>query len=72
MSFLSLVSFTSGRIDTIIIFVFIPNIIFAIIYGIYGNRWREKVLLDRGFEHITTVEANTEEGALAKMHKEHS
>lgn len=36
-----------------------------IIAGVYGNSWREKNLVSRGFEHVDAVTAANPDGALA-------
>ncbi|MFO7818273.1 MAG: DUF2628 domain-containing protein [Pseudomonadota bacterium] len=33
--------------------------------GINGNRWREKHLSNRGYDHVDTVSASNPEGAIA-------
>ncbi|EWH03571.1 hypothetical protein Q427_02585 [Halomonas sp. BC04] len=33
--------------------------------AINGNRWREKSLIDRGYDHVNTVSASNPEGAVA-------
>lgn len=46
----------------------ITNIISLLVYvvfGVYGNRWREKHLLTRGFKHVDTLTAANPAGAVA-------
>lgn len=46
----------------------ITNIISLLVYvvfGVYGNRWREKHLLTRGFKHVETLTAANPAGAVA-------
>ncbi|MGL5500736.1 MAG: DUF2628 domain-containing protein [Plesiomonas shigelloides] len=45
----------------------ITNIISLLVYvvfGVYGNRWREKHLLTRGFKHVETLTAANPAGAV--------
>jgi len=35
-------------------------------YGKYGHIWREEKLISNGFEHVATLEAETENGAIAE------
>lgn len=44
---------------------YLGNFIIAIVFGINGNRWREKNLLSRGFDFRNTVTAANQEGAIA-------
>lgn len=48
----------------------ILSFIMAIVFGINGNRWREKNLLSRGFEHKDTLNADNPEAAIALWIKE--
>ena len=50
----------------------ITNIISLLVYvvfGVYGNRWREKHLLTRGFKHVETLTAANPAGAVALYSK---
>ena len=47
------------------------NLIVGIIFGVKGNKWREKNLASRGYEFLETVNAANPEGALAVFIKEH-
>ncbi|MEL4204637.1 DUF2628 domain-containing protein [Plesiomonas shigelloides] len=50
----------------------ITNIISLLVYvvfGVYGNRWREKHLLTRGFTHVDTLTAVNPAGAVALYSK---
>ncbi|MEJ8678778.1 DUF2628 domain-containing protein [Plesiomonas shigelloides] len=50
----------------------ITNIISLLVYvvfGVYGNRWREKHLLTRGFKHVDTLTAANLAGAVALYSK---
>jgi len=38
----------------------------AVVFGYFGNGWREASLVDRGFELIDDVSAKTPEGAIAE------
>jgi hypothetical protein len=53
--------------DVIIMFL---NIVVSIIFGAYGNRWRETNLQERGFELKDTVSATTPENAMSLYLKE--
>lgn len=46
------------------------NLIIAIIFGINGNKWREKKLISRGFDYKDTVNANNPEAAVALWMKD--
>jgi hypothetical protein len=41
------------------------NLGLSVVFGIYGNSWREASLLSRGFKLAGTVTAASSEGALA-------
>lgn len=50
----------------------ITNIISLLVYvvfGVYGNRWREKHLLTRGFKHVETLTAANPAAAVALYSK---
>ena len=49
----------------------IANFIVAIVFGMNGNKWREKNLTSRGYEFQDTVNAANPEGAVAVYIKEH-
>jgi hypothetical protein len=38
----------------------------AVVFGLFGNGWREANLVDRGFELINDVKAKTPDGAIAE------
>ena len=42
-------------------------LVIALVVGIAGNRWREKVLVKRGFEYRETVQAQSAEAAQGKV-----
>ena len=44
--------------------------IIAILFGINGNKWREKKLISRGFDYKNTVSADYPETAIALWMKE--
>lgn len=46
------------------------SIVVAIVFGVNGNRWREKNLTSRGFECKDTVTAANGEGAIALCMKQ--
>jgi hypothetical protein len=48
----------------------ILNLIMAVIFGVNGNKWREKSLLSRGFDYQDTVDAQNPEAAMAKWFKD--
>ena len=39
---------------------------FARYYGKYGHVWKEEKLIAQGFEHLDTLDAQTEAGAIAE------
>jgi len=47
------------------VIIMVLNIVVSIIFGAYGNRWRETNLQERGFELKETVSATTPENAMS-------
>jgi hypothetical protein len=47
----------------------ILNIVVSVVFGVNGNKWREKNLLSRGYEYQDTVEAQNPEAAIASWFK---
>jgi len=47
----------------------ILNIVVSIVFGVNGNKWREKNLLSRAYEYQDTVEAQNPEAAIALWFK---
>ena len=58
----SILAITLGNIISLIVFI---------IFGIYGNSWREKSLVDRGYKQVDTISAANTEGAL-ELYKNHT
>jgi hypothetical protein len=48
----------------------ILTLIIAIVFGVNGNKWREKRLISRGFDYKNTVNADNPEAAIALWMKE--
>lgn len=48
----------------------ICSLVVAIIFGIIGNKWREKHLPTRGYDFEDTLSASNPEGAVAMYLKE--
>jgi len=44
--------------------------VISLIFGIYGNKWRENNLPTRGYDYKETVTAANPEGAIALYMKE--
>ena len=51
-------------------FTTVLSFIVAIVFGINGNKWREKNLQERGYEYQDTVSASNPEAAVALWMKE--
>jgi len=51
-------------------FTMVLNFVIAIVFGINGNKWREKNLQSRGYDYQDVVNASTPEGAIASWMKE--
>ena len=47
----------------------ILNIVVSVIFGVNGNKWREKNLLSRGYDYQDTVDAQNPEAAIASWFK---
>jgi hypothetical protein len=43
----------------------ILNLVVAVIFGVYGNKWREKNLQSRGYKYQDTIAAQNPEAAIA-------
>lgn len=41
------------------------GLVIALVFGSYGNTWRESKLVDSGYEFATTVQAKNKDGAIA-------
>ena len=52
------------------VFSSILNFIIVIIFGVNGNKWREKKLISRGYDYQDTVNAENPEAAIALWLKE--
>ena len=52
------------------VFTNILSLIISVVFGVNGNKWREKYLLSRGFEYKDTVTAEIPEAGLAQWMKE--
>jgi hypothetical protein len=52
------------------VFTNILSLIISVVFGVNGNKWREKYLLSRGFEYKDTVTAEIPEAGLAQWVKE--
>ena len=71
---LLIVAFTANSIAIILsgqniifsLFGFIVTLIPMLVAGARGNKWREKSMLQRGFEYIGTVRSGSADAALAK------
>jgi hypothetical protein len=48
----------------------ILNLVVAVIFGVNGNRWREKNLLSRDYKYQDTVDAQNPEAAIASWFKD--
>jgi len=48
----------------------ILNIVVSVVFGVNGNKWREKNLLSRGYEYQDTVDAQNPEAAIASWFKD--
>ena len=48
----------------------ILNIVVSVVFGVNGNKWREKILLSRGYEYQDTVDAQNPEAAIASWFKD--
>jgi hypothetical protein len=46
-------------------FTSVLNLVIAVIFGVNGNKWREKNLLSRGYKYQYTVDARNPEAAIA-------
>lgn len=49
---------------------FIGYFIINIIFGVWGNTWKETNLSRRGYEQIASIQAETQDAALAQVAKE--
>ncbi|MDY6842222.1 MAG: DUF2628 domain-containing protein [Pseudomonadota bacterium] len=47
------------------VFVNLVSLIVSIVFGVYGNSWREKNLISRGYEQTGMASATNPDGALA-------
>ena len=64
---------TGERVQVIIhLSSFIAYLALWLIPGFKGNKWRSSNLKSRGFELVTTVEAETKDAAIAKASNTHS
>jgi len=46
-------------------FTSILNLVIAVVFGVKGNKWREKNLISRGYKYQDTVDAQNPEAAIA-------
>jgi len=44
-------------------------IVYSLIFGFLGNKWREKNLKSRGYKSVDVVKASAKEEAISKMQK---
>jgi Protein of unknown function (DUF2628) len=51
-------------------FTSVLNLVIAVIFGVNGNKWREKNLLSRGYKYQYTVDARNPEAAIASWFTE--
>ena len=45
--------------------IYSVSLVESAIFGVYGNSWRENNLMDRGYEYMQGVEANSADAAIA-------
>ena len=58
-------SLEMDKMNAVDVFSWIFLVVTSILFGIYGNQWREQNLLSRGFDFKGTVTASNKEGAVA-------
>jgi hypothetical protein len=61
------VEVSSGKQAASVISAFtsILNLVIAVVFGVKGNKWREKNLISRGYKYQDTVDAQNPEAAIA-------
>jgi hypothetical protein len=59
------VSYGKEAASGISVFTSILNLVIAVVFGVKGNKWREKNLIFRGYKYQDTVDAQNPEAAIA-------